>query len=303
MRHNQMRTGTLFFKISQMGIVFLGLIFANNVGADKYSGSARHSCAKVGKFKEGQCIEVDGHLLYVKSFGLPLNKNHPAVIFLPGSGNTHYVWEKVAPKVAKFSHVVVYDKTGYGYSQQYKKPVPLIASIVVKNLKNLLETIGVSPPYILVGHSHGGIYAQDFALTYPELVSGMVFVDSSTYQLLKWHRFQNYYPGKDVKPTEPFYYEALGISPSLKSVKEKMLGKGEHPFGNLPIIVLSAGNEKDLGYFTASMEHDWQSFQRQLSKTSNKSLHINVKNSGHFIQIYQPEVIVDAIHDLIKKQP
>ena len=298
-----MITGKLFFKISQMGIIFWCLIFANNVSADKYSGSARHSCIKVGKFKQGHCIEVDGHLLYVKSFGLPLNKNHPAVIFLPGSGNTHYIWEKVAPKVAKFSHVVVYDKTGYGYSQQYKKPVPLTASIVVKNLKNLLETIGVSPPYILVGHSHGGIYAQDFRLTYPELVSGMVLVDSSTYKLLQWHRFQNYYPEKDVKLTEPFYYEALGISSSLKSVEEKMLRKANHPFGNLPIFILSAGNEKDLGYFTASMERDWQSFQRQLSKTSNKSVHINVKNSGHFIQIYQPEVIVDAIYDLIKKQP
>lgn len=300
MRHNQKITRKLFFKLSQIGIIFWSLIFANNVSADKYSGSARHSCAKSGKFKQGQCIEVDGHLLYVKSFGLPLNKNHPTIIFLPGSGNTHYVWEKVAPKVAKFSHVVVYDKTGYGYSQQYKKPVPLTASIVVKNLKNLLEKIDVSPPYIFVGHSHGGIYAQDFALTYPELVSGMVLVDSSTYQLLQWPRFQNYFPGNDVNPTEPFYYEALGISPSLKAVKEKMLRNGDHPFGNLPIVVLNAGNEKDLGYFTESMDRDWHSFQRQLSKTSNKSVYINVKNSGHFIQIDQPEVIVDAIYDLIK---
>ncbi|PJD94674.1 MAG: hypothetical protein CK426_05905 [Legionella sp.] len=131
----------------------------------------------------------------------------------------------------------------------------------------------------------------------------MVLVDSSTYQLLQWHRFQNYYPSKDVKSTEPFYYEALGITPSLKSVKEKILRKGDHPFGNLPIVVLTAGNEKDLGYFTASMEHDWQSFQRQLSKTSNKSVQVNVKNSSHFIQIYQPEIIVDSIYDLIKKQP
>lgn len=203
--------------------------------------------------------------------------------------------------MAKFAHVVVYDRTGYGYSQQYKKPVPLTSSIVVKNLKDLLHKIDISPPTILVGHSHGGIYAQDFTLTYPELVRGMVLVDSSTYQLLKWHRFQNYYPSKDVKPTDPFSHEALGISPSLKSVKEKMLTKGDYPFGNLPMVVLSAENEKDLGYFTASMKKDWQLFQRQLSKTSTQSVFINVKNSGHFIQIYQPDVIVDAISGLIKK--
>lgn len=78
-------------KIGRLLILFGGLILSNSVSADKYSGSAHYSCRKIGTFRAGQCVEVDGHLLYVKSFGLPPNKNNPTVVFLPGSGNTHYV--------------------------------------------------------------------------------------------------------------------------------------------------------------------------------------------------------------------
>ena len=268
--------------------------------ADKYSGASEKQCKHPGVFLDGLCIEVNHHLLFVKSYGHKPDKDHPVVIFLSGSGNTHYVWEKVAPSVAEFAHVVTYDRTGYGHSQQYLQPVPLTAEIVVNNLKQLLKKMDLHPPYIIVGHSHGGIYAQYFSLKNPQLVSGLVLVDSSTYQLLNWNRFKNYKPGMDVRVTEPFYYEALGITTGLKSVKSEMIKKGNKPFGNLPIIVLTAENENDLGYFSSSMLKDWQKYQKLLGQTSSKSRHYIAKGSGHFIQIYKPDLVVESIKGLIK---
>lgn len=284
-------TGTLLILLASMALPFSSI-------ADKYSGSSKIKCTKVGVFKNGHCIEVDNHLLYVESFGLPTASNVPNIIFLPGSGNTLNIWDQVAPEVAKFAHVVTYDRSGYGLSQQYSKPRPLTAPLIVTNLVELLQKIHVSPPYILVGHSHGGLFAQYFALKEPSLVRGMVLVDSSTTQLVMWPRFHHYLPDDKVKSSDPFYYEALGITPTLEAVKKSMSEKGLYPFENLSIAVLTSNNHKDLNYFTQEMEEAWQSFQHQLTKTSRKSYQIIAYNSGHFIQVYQPKLVIDAIYTM-----
>jgi pimeloyl-ACP methyl ester carboxylesterase len=168
-------------------LLLLNIIFQTPSLADIYNGSSREKCIKEGVFKNGQCIEIDNHLLYVESFGLSVNTNTPNVIFLPGSGNNHHVWNKVVPQVAKFAHVVIYDRSGYGPSQQYSIPKTLTAPLVVNNLILLLEKINVPPPYILVGHSHGGLFAQYFSLMHPDMVRGVVLIDSSTAQMvLSW---------------------------------------------------------------------------------------------------------------------
>lgn len=277
------------------------LVIVNPSNADKYTGASQKICKHPGAFIDALCIEVDNHLLFVKSYGHQVDKEHPVVVFLSGSGNTHYVWEKVAPSVAKFAHVVTYDRSGYGHSQQYKQPGPLTAPIVAKNLELLLKKLNLSPPYILVGHSHGGIYAQYFALTNPQLIKGLVLVDSSTYHLLNWDRFKEYRPSAEIKNTEPFYYEAMGITPSLNAVKSKMIENGANPFGNIPLIVLTAENEKELGYFTSSMLRDWHRYQKSLAKTSKISTYYVVKGSGHFIQIDKPEFVVKSVNELINK--
>jgi len=280
-------------------VFILAICIVNSAIADKYTGTSEKKCKRSGVFLDGFCVDVDNHLLFIKSYGHKPDKDHPVVIFLSGSGNTHYVWEKVAPSVAKFTHIMTYDRTGYGHSQQYDRPGPLTASMVVDNLKQLLKKINLPPPYILVGHSHGGIYAQYFALTNPQLIKGLVLVDSSTYHLLAWERFKDYKPSEDVKNTEPFYYEALGITPSLKLVKSKMIEKGQKPLGTIPLIVLAAENEKDLGYFSQSMIENWQKYQKLLSETSKNSIYQFVKGSGHFIQIYKPDLVVKSIKEVV----
>lgn len=111
-------------------LLLLNSIFPLLSWADIHSGSSREKCIKEGVFKNGQCVKIDDHPLYVESFGLPVNTNVPNIVFLPGSGNTHQVWDKVVSQVEKFAHVVTYDRSGYGTSQQYSIPKALTAPLV-----------------------------------------------------------------------------------------------------------------------------------------------------------------------------
>ena len=90
----------------------------------------------------------------------------------------------------------------------------------------LLETLKIKPPYILVGHSLGGLYMQLFAKTYPNQVAGVVLIDSTS-PLQKQH---DPLPSKDSN----YYLEAAGVSVSEREVNEA--GK----FPNVPLVVLSA---------------------------------------------------------------
>lgn len=262
----------------------------------------KEKCIKAGNFKNGQCVKVDNHLLYVESFGLSIGRNVPNVIFLPGSGNTLNTWNRVVPQVAKFAHVVTYDREGYGPSQQYQKPRALTAPLIVNNLISLLQKIHVPPPYILVGHSHGGLFVQYFALKKPNMISGMVLVDSSAAQMVeKWFHFRENCPRniRDKANQDPHYYELLGTQSTAEAVKNEMNVKGSYPFGNIPMAVLTADyHNNNHNNFTQEMEKDWRNFQVNLAQSSRKSYQIIAYNSGHFIQTYQPKLIIDAIYTI-----
>jgi pimeloyl-ACP methyl ester carboxylesterase len=83
----------------------------------------------------------------------------------------------VQEKVAEFTRVCSYDRPGFGWSEPV--PGPLSSDQVAANLHGLLESAGVPGPYILVGHSDGGVYVRSFANQYPTEVRGMVLVDAS----------------------------------------------------------------------------------------------------------------------------
>lgn len=255
-------------------------------------------CKSAGQIApEYFCVLSDKHLLSVRSFGLPRHQDTATVIFQPGGGNTMETWDKVAPKVAKFAHVITYDRSGFGRSQNYSPLKPLTAEVVTQNLKILLRKLKLPPPYILVGHSNGGLTMQYFALKNPEMVRGLILVDSSSVQLLNWKMFNPLRP--DPKLNQAFYYEALGITPTLKSLQKIYVNKPAAAFANLPIAVLTSTNHKKIKFFTPEKEILWQEYQRQLPKLSHNSYQIYAYNTGHFIQDEQPNLVINAIYTMI----
>ena len=121
----------------------------------------------------GQLIDVGGHRLHIQCSGT----GSPAVVLEAGLGElaaTMSGW--IAPAVARDTQVCVYDRAGHGWSDPSTGAQDGLG--VATDLHTLLERADVAGPYVLVGHSTGGVYMRVFAAKFPEQVAGMVLLDS-----------------------------------------------------------------------------------------------------------------------------
>jgi len=254
----------------------------------------------------------------------------PAVILDSGLGDSYVSWRKVQPQIGKFTRVCSYDRAGIGYSD----PSPRIrtSQTIAEELHALLQASGINPPYILVGHSLGGFNVRVFAGAYRSEVVGMVLVDAS-------HPEQdNRFPAelknmegswrREIEFME--YAMPLGIPRLLgwceddpvaraalcnfHSAREYVAETNSIPesaaqtaasgrLGDLPLIVLSHDPDKPSGDVPADlakpMNDAWGKMQEELAQLSTRGRRLVVKNSSHYIQIDQPEVVVDAVKNVV----
>jgi pimeloyl-ACP methyl ester carboxylesterase len=121
----------------------------------------------------GQLIDVGGHRLHLNCTGY----GNPAVVLEPGAGGVSSDLRWVTLAVARDARVCVYDRAGRGWSEPADTPQD--ASQIATDLHTLLRRGNVPGPYVLAGHSFGGLYTLTFAAQYPDEVAGMVLVDST----------------------------------------------------------------------------------------------------------------------------
>lgn len=120
----------------------------------------------------GTLVDVGGHRLHLWCQG----EGNPTVVLEAGLSSPALSWALVQPKVAAFTRVCSYDRAGYGWSDV--GPKPRSAEQISQELHQLLLNAGVPGPYVLVGHSLGGLYVRVFAHRYPEDAAGLVLVDT-----------------------------------------------------------------------------------------------------------------------------
>lgn len=121
----------------------------------------------------GSLVDVDGCLMHVQTTG----SGSPTVVLESGLGGMSSAWAWIQPETAKFSRVVSYDRAGLGWSEV--DAAPKTARLTARRLHTLLQRSHAHPPYVLVGHSMGGLLIRVFADRYPGEVAGMVLVDAS----------------------------------------------------------------------------------------------------------------------------
>jgi len=114
-----------------------------------------------------------------------LGRGSPAVVFFSGLGGGTFDWRRVQPAVAERTKCVSFDYAGAGFSQP--GPLPRTSGAAVRDIRAALRRLKIDPPYVLVGHSIGGMAARLFAFLHPDEVAGLVLVDSSCErQLERW---------------------------------------------------------------------------------------------------------------------
>ncbi|MFL6132575.1 MAG: alpha/beta fold hydrolase [Nocardioidaceae bacterium] len=121
----------------------------------------------------GRLIDVGGHRLHLDCAG----SRGPTVVLEPGGGGMSADMGLIAPAVARNTRVCVYDRPGRGQSDPVADPQD--GAQIATDLHTLLHRGHIPGPYVLAGHSFGGLYVMSFAKQYPKDVAGMVLVDST----------------------------------------------------------------------------------------------------------------------------
>jgi pimeloyl-ACP methyl ester carboxylesterase len=121
----------------------------------------------------GRLVDIGGCRLHLACQG----EGSPTVVMEAAIGETGLLWSLVQPAVAQRSRACVYDRAGLGWSDP--SPRPRTAAVMVEELRNLLTNAGVPGPYVLVGHSFGGLLVRLYAARHPQEVAGLVLVDAA----------------------------------------------------------------------------------------------------------------------------
>jgi pimeloyl-ACP methyl ester carboxylesterase len=122
-------------------------------------------------FEIGQYVKAAGRQLWMHRSG----DGGPAVVFAPGAGMVGLDYLKIHERVAELTTSVLYDRAGTGWSDG--TALPRTPGEVTDELRDLLRAAGVPAPYILVGHSLGGVYTRRYAQRFPDEVAGLVLLE------------------------------------------------------------------------------------------------------------------------------
>jgi pimeloyl-ACP methyl ester carboxylesterase len=206
----------------------------------------------------------------------------------------------VFPQVAKLTRVCAYDRPGTSRNDNTptdSSPVqqPTTAQQGVADLHALLIAAKEPGPYILVGHSWGGLIARLFASTYPNDVSGLVLVDPASEFLKSSLTPEQWvtYIKATKKLIEPGGLEAPDHERSLD------LLHGTPRVRAMPVVVLTSDKPFAFGAGGAETWPAWRTAQDRLAKLLNAK-HVSDTNSGHAIQMEQPQLVIDAIRDVVE---
>jgi pimeloyl-ACP methyl ester carboxylesterase len=249
----------------------------------------------------GRLVSVGDHELHIHCTGA----GSPTVILEPGLGEASPEMGWIAPAVASTTRVCVYDRAGRGWSQASSEPRDGVQT--ASDLHTLLERAGESGPYVLAGHSAGGLYVQNFAHLYPNQVAGVVLLDSmhpeqatriSSYSMF----YEMYRRATGVMPALSRFglgrlivqasYEGLparsrdeerafmatpradrSTRDEFSKIKTAMHQAGAlHSLGNKPLVVLTARKDAEPG---------WSAVQDELAALSTNSIHRALPGADH----------------------
>ena len=270
----------------------------------------------------GQLVDVGGYRLHIRCTGT----GSPTVVIDAGLGDWSTSWgEAVQPGVAKTTRVCTYDRAGMGWSEA--GPLPRDAAQFARELHTLLQNAQIPGPYVMVGHSLGGLPVRVFVHEYASDVAGVVLIESmnpnrftgTSPDMLSRSQSQSFsfqamlsrwgvarllvkLPGiaPHVSANDDAYYSRYIRTQSLQATTNESQGmpasgaeaSAVQSFGNLPLIVLTARLNDD---------GSWQAWQKELLQLSSNSQQLFAENSGHNVQFEEPDAAITSIIQMVQQ--
>lgn len=242
------------------------------------------SSPSVTQTPEIQLADVGGYKLAYECAGT----GSPAVILEAGytaSGIDTY-GQTILPELAEQTRVCTYDRAGDGLSDARPASVhPVTGGAQAKELRAMLSAAGVDPPFVVVGHSYGGMVAREFARVYPEAVAGMVLLDASSEPDIPV--YERLHAGPWIDGTvEPGPNQRLDMRATVRELRRSP------SLGVTPLIVVTAGVLED--EFLSTVPVLASRAQTRLAGLSSDSIHVLDRGEGHFIPDNDPGTVVRA---------
>ena len=276
----------------------------------------------------GRLVDVGGHRLHLHVRG----HGSPTVVIDAGLSGASYDYEQVAAGIAGFTQVATYDRAGNGWSDP--GPRPRTSQRAVAELRTLLANSGLRPPFILLGHSWGGLNARLYASQHPEEVAGLILVDALNTDLkpdsetagdvpvnftVLYHTAflgtpRLIMPGivrepRDDVATREFRLAMLTRTKTARTIYEELTGQRDwlevrgslKHLGDLPVTVITTLPDPALADQKMGLGGlDWRRGQEALPGISRRSRFVVADTPEHNIQFYRPEQIVAAVRVMVE---
>ena len=237
-----------------------------------------------------------GALEYVVS-----GSGSPTIVLLNGAGVTLEGWRALYPAVEQIGTVFAWNRFGVKGSDTPR--LAQTGAVVVASLRELLAYAGLKPPYVLVAHSMGGLYANLFARIYPQEVAAVLFLEAThpkDGQVLKADENQLTRALTKVLSVPQWLYKANLHSEieSVGHIVREVSAAGEFP--PVPVTVVTGGSPPPKWLMPPEAWQARLANQQQLARLSPRSTHVIATQSGHFPQLSEAALVLDTLERLVR---
>jgi pimeloyl-ACP methyl ester carboxylesterase len=248
-------------------------------------------------------VDVGGHKLHCRVFG----QGKPAFVLVSGANVRQSYWDQVVPALAAETTVITYDRAGYGNSGIGDHDYHGVRQ--AKELKSMLDKIGVPGPYILVGHSFGGWFVRLFASMHPHSTAGLILEDatpedSTEYRLRRLK-------GNDLRiveaaassPAQDRLPLGLRAEEAAREITEQQV-REITSMPQVPFLVISGNKPLHRRIFSEDANRIMHEIKIELHKKSLELIpggkHIIVEGVYHTIHAEKPEAFIKPVLELLK---
>jgi pimeloyl-ACP methyl ester carboxylesterase len=255
-------------------------------------------------------VTVESIPMRVWTSGLDQRKpGQPIVVLEAGSDADVETWRPIFSGVAQLAPVIAYDRRGLGQSGPDTGPPTFKRN--VETLHALLKELQAPPPYVLVGHSLGGVLIRGYSSMYPNEAAGLVYLDVPNFESTREERAAVLPPADRKAALEPPVLPEIppGTPPGLRAVFEQLLAEMRDDFPSarswrqppgIPVAVVVTTRADRLRGNGAAIVGLQIKMQSQWALTSPNSLFVTAGHTGHQVHRDDPALVVRLIAHVLR---